>query len=156
MLKISGKFKLDNIIKQHKKVQVIESYQLDVGHFDELHNKRGQANVASVSYWTEYGSRKHKRPPRPFMSQTHSQMQGSLAVKSAEFLDNHLTKGIAVTKAIDVLGQAYVEKVQQTILDGEFEALSESTIKQKGHDTLLIDTEQLYDSTKYKFRKTSI
>lgn len=150
---LEGKLNLKKFEQVAKKVETLSQYELKVGHFDEIHRKRGQANVASISYWTEYGSLKHNREPRPLMSRSHSNFQSKLQVKSAQFLSNHLGGNVAATKAIDIVGQAYVEEIQATILAGGFSPLKDSTIKQKGHDTQLIDTEQLYDSTKYKFKK---
>ena len=146
------KLNLKNFEKVAKKIEKLSQYELKVGHFDEIH-KDSNANVASISYWTEYGSLKHNRSPRPFLSRSHSNFQSKLKIKSAEFLSNHIVNNVAVTKAIDVLGQAYVEEVKDTILAGGFSPLKDSTIKHKGHDTQLIDTAQLYDATKYKFKK---
>ena len=92
--------------------------------------------VELIALYLEFGTK--NMPARPFMRSAIKKNKKSwadLLAKSRDF---------------DTVGKKMVEDIKESILDGNFKPLKQSTVNKKGHAHVLIDTGKLYDSIDYK------
>ncbi len=108
--------------------------------------------VEKVAVWMEFGNEEFnvKYPSRPFWRSTFD----AHVDKIKRIYDKRVDMILAGTGTAEGLGHEIgkytVERVMQQIREGQYAPLAESTVKQKGHETPLIDTENLLGSIRYR------
>jgi hypothetical protein len=108
--------------------------------------------VAQVAFWNEYG--RSKIPERPFCR--HANIMASKKMISF-FKTNKISKSKSIINQnqINTIGKMWAVTIQESIEGKQITYVpnAPSTIKQKGHDKPLIDTELMLISPEYKVIK---
>lgn len=143
--KLYGGKKLKKILKNIKSTRNV---RLLVGYFPESRYDNGMP-VAQVGFWNEFGT--VKIPERPFMR--HANV---IATKKLTYMLKNQNYFSSTNKfnlqGINKVGQMWVNSIQLSI-EGygiTYVPNAPSTIKQKGHDKPLIDSELMLNSPEYK------
>jgi hypothetical protein len=141
-----------------KRLQGIDGTEVEVGFFEE--DRYGPENnnlpVALVAYLNEYGHSIGPQgvPERPFMHETFGgrmeQFHMARAVRNigmAVFSD-----GRSVTRLLNQLGEMIKDQLQVAIEDYPGDN-SPTTIKRKGKNDPLRDTDKMLNSVKFKINR---
>jgi hypothetical protein len=129
--------------------KVRSTAKLSVGFFEDSTYPDG-TSVPLVAAVQEFGSPAHNIPSRPFfrnmIAEYGDQFPATLAalLKASEYDVRH---------AMEVVGEEAVNLLQESIRKGDFAPLAPATVRRKGHDTPLIDTQLMIDSVKYKIEE---
>lgn len=146
--------------KVKKRIITSSQNQLDIGFFaeDTYGSDNNNLNVAAVAAWQEFGDARWNVniPPRPFMRTGLGNYVTTTAFKKilAGELKLVFSGKRTINKVYDNVGKVLKEKVQETILEWNTPPNAPSTIDSKGFNDPLIDTGFMYDSVKYKIRKS--
>jgi hypothetical protein len=91
-------------------------------------------------------------PARPFLRGWFDKHVGRLNRETARALSDFLAGKVTRNQALIKLGYSWTEQLRESIDKNEVPgpALSPATVKQKGHDTKLLDTATLRNSVTYK------
>lgn len=100
-------------------------------------------SVAAIAVVTEYGSPANNVPARPFMRQTWGRNRAETKLKAQLAFGMAVRQKWSVRDSLQRLGLFYEDKVRDTIDNGSFEALAQTTIDRKGSSKPLIDTGDL-------------
>lgn len=105
--------------------------------------------VAMIAAIQNYGAPKVGIPPRPFFS-------NMIADKSPawpEAISNLLVKNnYDVEKTLTMTGEAIKGQLQDSIVNGAYAPLAQSTIDRKGFDKPLVDTSHMLNSVAYEIK----
>ncbi len=100
--------------------------------------------VAQVAFWDEYGTK--RAPARPFF-------RTMITAKSPKWGDNlaRLLKAsdYNVEQSLGLMGEAIKDQLQDSILNGGWQANAESTIAKKGFDKPLVEHGIMYRNVTY-------
>jgi len=102
--------------------------------------------VAQVAASNEYGVPEHNQPPRPFMRDTIQKNR----MQWRKLVQDNLPILMDVEKMAEQLGMKMVKDVRKTILNFMIPLNAPSTVKRKGFNKPLIDSEQMLESVKWK------
>ena len=122
-----------------------------------IHKDRGSddhegATVAEIATWAEFGL---GQPQRSWLRDWVTEQEGDIN-KAISALGIEVIKGpLSAPQAIEQLGVLLKAKIQERMANGIPPENAESTIRQKGSSTPLIDTGQLRSSIDYKVTKGS-
>lgn len=161
-MKTSIEVKVDKKKWEQVKKRLLTSSQnqLDIGFFreDQYGSDNNNLNVAAVAAWNEFGDARWSVniPPRPFMRTGLGNYVTTTAFKKilAGELKLVFSGKRTINKVYDSIGKVLTEKVQETILELNDPPNAPSTVERKGFNDPLIDTGFMYDSVKYKIRKS--
>lgn len=105
-------------------------------------------SVDLVAMWMEYGADEFDvhYPARPFFRSAIDANMDKIKLLYEKRLDLIVQGKMTAKELGEELGQYVKEKIQEMIMYGEFEMLTESTIAKKGSDKPLMDTKKLYGS----------
>ena len=146
--KIYGGNKLKTTLKDLSKTK---QKALSVGFYPNSKYDNGLP-VAQVAFWNEYGT--SKIPERPFFR--HANIMASKKMISS-FKTNKISKSKSIINQnqINTIGKMWAVTIQESIEGKQITYVpnAPSTIKQKGHDKPLIDTELMLISPEYKVIK---
>lgn len=137
-----------------KRLDKLDGTVVDVGFFEE--DRYGPENnnlqVATVAYYNEYGTRHN--PTRPFMEDTFTSSLGLRYIRSMykKIFENAILNGRSVTRLVRELGEDIAELMQTTILNYPG-SNSPLTVKGKGKNTPLRDTEFMMHSVKFQISR---
>ena len=163
-MKVTAKLKknksnqLDGILKRFKS---LNNETLKVGFFEEqgMHED-SEMSYASLMTILEKGTSDGRIQPRPVFETTAFQLHPSAVQKPKSIITNMIkdlgTKD-TVGKRLDELGMLYQDHVKNKFGNAAVKGNSnnaESTIRQKGNNTPLVDTEDLKNNVAYKNSKT--
>lgn len=149
MAKISGgsdlQKALNNIASKLKK-----GGTLQVGFMDKSTDKYGMSNAAKA-FFNEYGTPNadHPIPPRPFF-------RDMIAGKSGRWPRGIATQLVAtnydIQRTLEITGEVIEGQLKDSINNGAFAPLAQSTIDAKGFDKALIDTSAMVNSVTHKVK----
>ena len=110
-------------------------------------------SVAEIAAWNEFGTKNsdgsERIPARPFMRQSVEKYESQIQ-KMTEMQLKAVAEGSATAEqAMRAIGALQVGLIQNEIRDGGFTANAESTKKQKGSATPLIDESHMRQSVHY-------
>ncbi|WYV99004.1 tail protein [Pseudomonas phage vB_PpuM-NoPa] len=146
--------KLDSMIKRLDK---LDGTQVDVGFFEEdaYGPENGNLPVAQVAYYNEYGT--SLNPTRPFMQETFSEgiNQKLLGKAMMKVFQSAIMNGRQVQRLLRELGSGAGDMLRDTILTYPGSNSAE-TIRRKGRNSPLRDTEFMLNSVKFQISKGSI
>ena len=92
-------------------------------------------------------------PPRPFMRKMNkTELRRRVAVAAKDVL----YKRKRIDHALIPVGKFMVDSMKYNIDTMIKPDLADSTVMKKGHDTLLHDTDQMYNSIKYSVRRSAL
>jgi len=112
--------------------------------------KTTQFNI-NKAFWNEYGT--SRIPSRPFNRTTFDRFQ-SKVIKYQKTLMRQVYRGkINARIAFTNLGNRYVGYIRRTIKAGPWTPNAPATIARKGRDEPLIDTREMYRTTKFDVRR---
>ncbi len=115
------------------------SVEVNLG-FEDAYYPDG-TSVRKVAETNEYGSA--TQPPRPFFRNMVAEYKSTWS----PFLAKELKKnGYDIEAAMAKLGDMMTVQLKQSIMDTNSPPLAESTIRRKGSDKPLIESELMYDS----------
>lgn len=100
---------------------------------------KGDVSVAQVAYWNEYGTA--TIPARPFFRNTIAEKQDEWADNAASILQH--TDG-DVGRALALIGDGVKGDIVETIQNFNEPENAPSTVKKKGFNKPLIDTDDLW------------
>ena len=100
---------------------------------------KGDVSVAQVAYWNEYGTA--TIPARPFFRNTIAEKQDEWADNAASILQH--TDG-DVGMALALIGDGVKDDIVETIQNFREPENAPSTVKKKGFNKPLIDTDDLW------------
>jgi hypothetical protein len=133
-------------------LRYLESVSVDFGFPDnEPHPSNPAISVATVAMYNNEGvkgSQGWKIPPRPFMD-----VAGIIVETRLDEFTNKIMFGLSeniggLYRTLDYVAKEAGDSVREAIDTQEYVPLAESTIANKGHDTILIDSGVLYDAAK--------
>lgn len=128
-----------------KKLDLIFN-NFDNVHFDDYIGIIGELtpNVVDRAIYNEYGT--PNAPSRPFLEPTVLKNQNYITQQ----VKKNIRKIINPYDFMNIISQTMVDKIKHKIDTMKYPKLAESTIKRKGRDDLLKDTEEMYKSITYK------
>ena len=137
-----------------KQMAYLESKQIEYGYPTEKIHPDAKVPVAQVAKWNNTGVKAvgggWRIPPRPFM-EISAILNDMEMKKYNQQIMLSLTEGRnSVEKAMDFVGKELADNVRVAIGEGAYVALSSTTVKLKGSDTILIDSGYLFDSAEHK------
>lgn len=121
---------------------------------DAPHPRGDGKSVAYIAAVHEYGSHDGRVPPRPFLRHTGevsaSRNRERLRKAVADVIDGRL----GPVEAFAQVGEALVDEIRDTIdrANAWARPLAPSTVKRKGHDRVLRDTETMKRSVTFTVR----
>jgi hypothetical protein len=101
--------------------------------------------VAAVAFWNEYGDPANNRPPRPFFRQMIAKEAPTWAAKMAALARKHSDESVLGNMGANIGGE-----LDQSIKDFTEPPLKQSTIKAKGFEKPLIDTNVMVQNIVYQ------
>lgn len=140
--------KLEALIRR---VDKINNTAIDSGFFAE--DRYGPENknlyAAQVAWFNERGTRTN--PRRPFMRDTFTDKANHLALANGmvKVFESTILNGRLVQRLLRELGQQSVDMLRSTIISYPG-SNSEETIRRKGRNSPLRDTEFMLNSVKFK------
>lgn len=153
-MEIDCKIDFSGYNKVLKDLNTMDSLQVEWGYPDDTrHNEHPNVTVAQIAYWNEMGVKEKgggdwRMPPREFMSLS-SIMVGSDMKRLSDQVMLALGKGeFSIKQSLNYVAKEAGDSVREAIDTQNFLPLEQSTITQKGHDTILIDSGQMYDEAK--------
>ena len=102
------------------------------------------ATVAEVAFFNEFGTR--RAPERSFIRSTVDAHQNEYFLMVKNLTSRIIKQSISVQGALDAIGFRVVNDIKTKILTGPFVANAPSTIKKKGFNRPLIDSQRLLNS----------
>jgi len=113
-------------------------------------------SVAQVAAWQEFGTTTKDGgqaiPARPFMRQSVDNNQDAIQKMAKHQLDAVVSGKADAEKALRAIGALQVGLIKHEIRNGGFAANAESTVRQKGSSTPLIDEGRMVQSVHYVVR----
>lgn len=127
------------------KIDLIFS-NFDNGNIDDYIGIIGELtpNVVDRAVYNEYGTA--NAPSRPFLEPTVLKNKNYITQQ----VKKHLRKLENPNDFMNIISQSMVDKIKHKIDTMKYPRLAESTIKRKGRNDLLKDTEEMYRSITYK------
>lgn len=110
--------------------------------FNEKVEGSDSFNLASLAAVLEFGN--ERIPTRPFLRQTLAENQKKYIELFAELIN----RGFSIEQAYNQIALIAQGDVQQNIVNGDWAANAESTIKRKGSSKPLIDTGKMRQSVR--------
>ena len=133
--------------KKGNKIPEYGNSRLRVGFIDSATYPDGQ-NVASVTFWNEYGTA--RIPPRPFMRTTIAQNRENWVEMVRKLVPVH-----GADLSLLKLGEEMKGKLVFSILNWVEPPNAPYTIKKKGFDKPLVETAQMSRSISYELTSDS-
>ena len=135
----------------------LDGTEIEYGFPDVIMHPEAKVPVAAIAEWNNNGVRSKsgnfKIPPRDFMMLADLYAQGDMDKFNEQIASTLGLGGGQMGKTLDYVAKELAELVQQAISEGNFKALSPSTISQKQSDTILIDSGFMFDAIKGKVNK---
>ena len=100
--------------------------------------------VAQVAFWNEYGT--IRTPARPFFREMVAKRSPKWGANIARMLPIY---GYDVDRVLALAGEKIQDQLQDSILNGGWQANADSTIAQKGFDKPLVRDAIMYRSITY-------
>lgn len=98
-------------------------------------------NIAARGAVHEFGTKNGHVPKRSFMRTTFDKELVRIQNEIRKELSDSLSKkNFGAFELLLPIGNWLVEKIKGTINNGAFKPLADSTVRKKGHNTILIDT----------------
>lgn len=137
------------IVKELKK---LDNTTIEVGVLENA-PKYKSANMASVAFWNEHGTK--NIPPRPFLrpSLEGVNMQRLMQLQKTLIAQLESRTPLSFSKVLKEVGENQKKLIQWIILRKSSPANKESTVRQKGFNDPLIHTYKLHDNIKWKRKK---
>lgn len=137
------------IVKELKK---LDNTTIEVGVLENA-PKYKSANMASVAFWNEHGT-KHI-PPRPFLrpSLEGVNMQRLMQLQKTLIAQLESRTPLSFSKVLKEVGENQKKLIQWIILRKSSPSNADSTIRQKGFDDPLMWTGRMQKSVKWKRKK---
>jgi phage gpG-like protein len=111
---------------------------------------RGQINNATLAAIHEFGTEDGHIPARSFLRSTFREKRSAMLSLTKDLYSKVIFRKLSVEEALAIIGEKFVSEIKAKITAGIPPPNAESTIKQKGSSTPLIDTGQLINSITYK------
>ncbi len=149
----------DNLSKKmeeiQKQLELLTKYRLIVKFNENVEYDDG-TKVEKVALWMEYGKDSFNvhYPARPFW---RSALDGNVDRIKRRFINNakQVSMGkMEARKCFEDIGKQVVSMIQKSILEGEYEALAESTVRKREKEGKgiqpLIDTRTMLENIEYE------
>lgn len=135
----------------------LDGTEIEYGFPDVIMHPEADVPVAAIAEWNNNGVRSQsgawRIPPRDFMQISDLYAQGRMKEFNEQIASTLGLGGGQMGKTLDFVAKELAELVQQAITEGDFKALSPSTISQKQSDTILIESGFMFDAIKGKVNK---
>lgn len=151
MIKVT-KINIKNIKKIDKQFKDISEKKIKIGITGDEKSEDG-TYVRDYAFWNEYGT--SKIPARPFFRTAliFPKARGEVNDYVEKTLKEVLKGNITGLKSLDKIGLYCKGRVIKSISSGNWEPLSESTIKNKGKSKPLVDKGNMIKSVDYEVVK---
>lgn len=137
------------IVKELKK---LDNTIIEVGVLENA-PKYKSANMASVAFWNEHGT-KHIPPAPVHAPSLEGKHLINLIKKEKELIDKLESKnGISADKVANETGKYQAKEVKQMIIDIKEPHNKDTTIKRKGKDDRLVDKGIYRDNIDHRVKK---
>lgn len=129
----------------------LDSREIEYGYLKPTMHPEAEVPVTNIAMWNHSGVKakegnKWRIPPRPFMT-IASVVLESMIDKYNRRVAQSLGEGSAsMNKALDFIAKEAADTVRTAISEGDYKALSPSTIRQKNSDTILIESGFMFDA----------
>lgn len=152
MISTSVKAKLDmSRVKMLKTISAqLSGLSTEVGFFDgeEHQESHGGATVAGIAVVNHFGSRDGHVPARPFMPTDGQGRKYIVEMREAASMAFNLRT--PVRTPLENLGATIAQSIKDTIRDFSSPGNEESTIRGKGKDDPLVDSEIMMNSVAHR------
>lgn len=115
-----------------------------------------EVTLGEVATIHEFGDPSNNIPERSFLRDTLEIKKDEIISNIKEQIETAIKSKSNAKMAVKAISNDVLNKIQERILDGIEPQLSSETVKRKGHDLALIETEQLFDSIKSSVNKKGI
>ena len=154
MPKLSLEIDMSGWEELEKQMTYLESKQIEYGYpVDKMHPE-AKVPVAAIAKWNNTGVKDKsggwKIPPRPFMEISAIYTDFEMNKYNQQIMLSLLKGKTSVERALDYVGKEMADNVRQAIGEGNYAALAPSTIRQKGSDTILMDSSFMYDNASHE------
>lgn len=137
----------------------LDGTTIDYGYPEDVPHENSDMNLATLALIQDQGMKVSgtntwKIPPRPFLSfyaplEVEEQMS-----RYNRMIGHTIGEGKASQNMVmNFIGNECADAVRKAIDDGTYVKLSNMTIQLKGHDTILIDSGQLYDDATFSIER---
>lgn len=124
---------------------------VDVGIIDAGQHASGDATVAQIGMWNEFGT--ERIPERSFFRSTVQEEEKHIVSLQRKLLKSISDGKITTDKALALLGEFLSDKIRRKIVALNEPPNAPSTIKAKGSSNPLVDTGQLKNSVTYEVNR---
>lgn len=137
------------IVKELKK---LDNTTIEVGVLETAPRYKS-ANMASVAFWNEHGTK--NIPPRPFLrpSLEGVNMQRLMQLQKTLIAQLESRTPLSFSKVLKEVGETQQKLIQWIILRKSSPSNADSTIRQKGFDDPLMWSGRMQKSVKWKRKK---
>ncbi len=118
--------------------------------------KESDVTLGEVAAVHEFGCPLRNIPERSFLRATIEKQSDEIKGDISNEINSFLRSGITSVEVANTISKNVLNRVQERILGGIDPKLSEKTIKRKGHDLQLVDTDQLFDAIKSEVVKSGV
>tara|TARA_R110002012_G_scaffold32357_1_gene95677 strand:- start:36 stop:542 length:507 start_codon:yes stop_codon:yes gene_type:complete len=147
----------DNVLKD---MNFLDEREVEYGYPERsVIHKESKESIVDIAHWNNDGVKSSKGgwhiPPREFMDMAAMFTEEDMD-KYNKLIETTLSKFKGRDKletVLRVIGGMTADNIREAIDTGEFAPLAPSTVEQKGSDTILVETGQLYDDATYKINK---
>lgn len=144
---------LDKILRK-----LTKNMYVDVGILQPSQYPDKDVNTASVGAVHEFGAPERNIPERSFIKMPLEMKKKVIEAVAQQALDENIGKD-KTEKVLDAIGETCCNIIQQAFDSGGFgrwEQLSEETVRRKGFDDILTDTEALRDDIQWQVKGKDI
>lgn len=158
-VRVRSKYKNDGWKALLKDLDYLDDQTIEYGFPYNVMHPTAKQSLPDIALWNDRGTKDKSGqfiiPPRPFLTNVG---------ETLPFYTDRLNKQMklalgygtaAINRALDWTGKELVEMVVESISDGDYAALAESTVAKKKSDTILIDTGFMIDNVDFKITKNS-
>ncbi len=135
---------LSRITAQASKNQLVKVGFQDGTTYPQEEGKSNPVYVAQVAFWNEYGTK--RIPPRPFFRTMIANKSPSWGKNLARLLKQ---SDYDVAGSLGLMGEAMKDQLQDSILNGGWQANAPATIEAKGFDKPLVHHSIMYRNITY-------
>jgi hypothetical protein len=150
-MKGSSYFEFDRWDEIFDNLKELEENCVEIGYFEEHTHESSGLAMSDLAAIHEFGSTKNNIPSRPFMTMAGNNMYGDIRI--ADVIGDAIALGIKPNVAYTKIGKLGQKAIAESIDSQDFIPLKPETVAKKGHDTILVDTKQLRNDSKFKVGK---
>lgn len=133
----------------------LASHNISVGVQGEMtYENTGEASLADIAYWNEYGTEDGRIPERPAFRTAYENNQDELNSQIENLFDSVLTGQANPRQGLERIGKWYVNRVRNEIIGWQTPRNADSTIRKKGFNNPLVDTYRLVKAVTLRIVET--